>query len=348
MKYQTSFEALFGVLAAQKKADFLMAPKQTKVEEGKMTFSLPNNEANVFPILDTGHEAISRVTGIPMRYYRRMQESEPELLDQNINTWFAADGERKMIRVLDGGMRAILSDRYQRIDNIDIAQSALAVFDKLPNKSGLEFIDCGLSPNYMRIKVLFPLSLDVAVGDTVKAGIVISNSEIGKGAAKVEGFTYRLVCSNGMLAATRKRKYHIGQRYEDNALLSDNTRRMGDMTTIAELHDTIRGMLTDPTWFQNEVDLMRNAKKEPVVRAIEELPQRMNSLLAFSDDEISKMLVGIGQQMSTVSEETPTRYDVANAVTWTAQRVADYDRRIELEDFGGQILRNKGIWRKIQ
>jgi len=34
-------------------------------------------------------------------------------------------------------------------------------------------------------------------------------------------------------------------------------------------------------------------------------------------------------------------------VTWAAQRVDGYDRRIELERIGGQVLADEKMWNKI-
>ena len=43
------------------------------------------------------------------------------------------------------------------------------------------------------------LKAEVAVGDAVQAGFVISNSEVGLGSVKIEPLIYRLVCKNGLV-----------------------------------------------------------------------------------------------------------------------------------------------------
>ena len=48
---------------------------------------------------------------IPFTYFERMRTEQPGLLDRNINTWLDTDGERRMIRTLDGHIRAVLSNR---------------------------------------------------------------------------------------------------------------------------------------------------------------------------------------------------------------------------------------------
>ena len=43
------------------------------------------------------------------------------------------------------------------------------------------------------------LIVEVKQGDTVQAGIIISNSEVGLGSLSLRTFLYRLVCLNGMI-----------------------------------------------------------------------------------------------------------------------------------------------------
>jgi hypothetical protein len=54
--------------------------------------------------------------GIPYAYFERMRENQPELLDRNVNTWLQNEDDRRLLRTLDGDVRAVLSDRYRRLD----------------------------------------------------------------------------------------------------------------------------------------------------------------------------------------------------------------------------------------
>jgi hypothetical protein len=45
---------------------------------------------------------------IPFAYFERMRHEQPALLDSNVNTWLRTDGDRRMIRTLDGTVRAVL------------------------------------------------------------------------------------------------------------------------------------------------------------------------------------------------------------------------------------------------
>jgi hypothetical protein len=64
---------------------------------------------------------------IPYAYFERMRTEQPVLLDRNVNTWLQSDDDRRMIRTLDGNVRAVLSERYRRLDNFDLAESVLPI-----------------------------------------------------------------------------------------------------------------------------------------------------------------------------------------------------------------------------
>ena len=161
-------------------------------------------------ILPTAHRQMSAYLNIPWKYYDRMCQENIGLLAQNVNTWLQKGPEHRMIRTIDGRARAFLSNRYRRIDNIDIAQITLPILEAMPDAI---FESCNLSDDYMYIKVVNPrLTDEVVPGDIVQAGVVISNSETGQGAVCIQPLIYRLVCSNGMTVnEARARRNHIGR-----------------------------------------------------------------------------------------------------------------------------------------
>ena len=147
---------------------------------------------------------------IPYAYFERMREEQPVLLDRNVNTWLQSEDDRRMLRTLDGQVRAVLSDRYRRLDNYDLAESVLPILQQLPE---LRFESVELTDTRMYLKCVTPrLSYEMAPGDVVQAGVVISNSEVGQGTLSVQPLLFRLVCLNGLIAADRSlRKTHVGR-----------------------------------------------------------------------------------------------------------------------------------------
>ena len=139
--------------------------------------------------------------GIPAKYYDQMRKLKPELLAENVNAWFADREQSYMIRSMDYGngrmARALLSDRYRRIDNMEIASAVLPLF---AGQADMQVMSCEVTENRMYLKIVNKrLETDVVPGDTVQGGVIISNSEVGLGAVSVQPLLYRLVCTNGMV-----------------------------------------------------------------------------------------------------------------------------------------------------
>ncbi len=84
-----------------------------------------------------------------------MRTEQPQLLDRNVNTWLQSDGDRRMIRTLDGQLRAVLSDRYRRLDNFDLPENVLPILQRL---QGARFESEELTGTKMYLKVMTPAS----------------------------------------------------------------------------------------------------------------------------------------------------------------------------------------------
>jgi hypothetical protein len=65
----------------------------------------------------TAHTGIAAKFDVSARYARRMRAVAPDLLVTNLNYWASRDPRRFMVRVLDGRVRAFLSDRYRVVDS---------------------------------------------------------------------------------------------------------------------------------------------------------------------------------------------------------------------------------------
>ena len=102
----------------------------------------------VFPMRQTFHEQLAEKFGMPTKYYNKIRENHPALLEQDINWYFQNDAHPRMIRTLDGEARAFLSNRYRPLDNFDLAQAVLPVLREYTD-SGLTVRDCGLTERKM-------------------------------------------------------------------------------------------------------------------------------------------------------------------------------------------------------
>ncbi len=285
-------------------------------------------------ILPTAHRQMSAYLNIPWKYYDRMCQENIGLLAQNVNTWLQKGPEQRMIRTIDGRARAFLSNRYRRIDNIDIAQITLPILEAMPDAI---FESCNLSDDYMYIKVVNPrLTDEVVPGDIVQAGVVISNSETGQGAVCIQPLIYRLVCSNGMTVnEARTRRNHIGRvsSADENFLLySQETLEAVDKAFIMKVQDTVRAVV-DEARFARILDKLRESTDKKL--NIADLPgvvKLASSSMGITDAESE----GVLQRL--IEGTDYTLYGLANAVTRHSQDVEDYDRASKLEEIGYQIV----------
>lgn len=331
----------------ESKRDFVADTRQLRMSadlEHAGQFGLEVNGHGQFDVTDNTHRQIAQRVGIPQKYYDRMRAEAPQLLTGNVQHWFHANAERRMVRTLDGRARAFLSDRYRPLDNFDLAQIALPI---LLEGDGIKIESTQITESRMYIKALFPkIETEIARGDVVQSGIVISNSEIGHGALKVEPLVYRLVCLNGMIAADHStKKYHIGRAADGGdlayELYSDETLRADDEAFWRKIADAIRGSLSSDG-FEKIVERMREATSNKIVGDPVAAVEVVATRFGLNDGERAGVLRHL------IEDRDLSQYGVLNAVTRTSQDVADYDRATELERLGGTILElPRADWRKI-
>ena len=288
-----------------------------------------------FTVGETAHQQIAARLNIPFRYYKKMQEEAPALLDQNVNTWFSKNPERRMIRVLDGNVRAFLSDRYRRLDNLELCAAVLPVINEMKN-SVIE--SCEVTPTHLYLKVVNRrLKAEVRVGDVVQAGFVVSNSEVGLGSLRVEPLVFRLVCKNGLICKDlAQKKYHVGRQVnasDDSAyeLYSEETLAQDDKTFFLKVQDIIRSAV-DEARFMLTVNKMREATQIPLkhdpVKSVELLADKFQLTENERGDILRQLFMGADN----------SRYGLVNAVTAASKIAKTYERATDLERIGGEIL----------
>lgn len=298
-----------------------------------------------YGINDIAHRQIGQTLKIPALYYDRMRTEYPELLAQNVNGWFARTPDTKrMLRTMDGTARALLSDRYRRIDNFEVASAVLPIISGM---DGVSVESCELTDSRMYLKVVNPrVTAEVKKGDIVQAGIIISNSEVGMGSVNVSPLVYRLVCSNGMIAQDGAvRKYHVGRANEsgeDFSIYRSETIETDDKAFLMKLEDSVKAAV-DQARFAAIVDKMREATEATMDAKV--VPQVVE--LASKEYGITEA-EGKGVLGHLIAGEDLSLYGLANAVTRQAQDVESYDRSTELEATGYKIITMApALWRNL-
>lgn len=321
------------------KEDYLVDTRNLWMEpfDARVYLHMRENGTDAVEPLEIGqiaHRQLGAQLKIPAAYYDRMRTDYPELLAQNVNAWFQREPATRMIRTMAGMARAFLSNRYRRIDNLQVAQTVLPILGEM---QGIHFESCQITDSRMYLKVVNTrLEAEVAPGDIVQAGIIISNSEVGQGSVCVQPLVYRLVCSNGMVVNdAQTRRNHVGRvndAGENFLLYSDETLAADDHAFLLKLQDTVRAAV-DEARFSQVVGLMQNAKQAAIeAKDIPSLVRLTSREFHITDDESTGVLQHLieGRDLSL--------YGLSNAITRHSQDVESYDRATELESIGYNVL----------
>ena len=229
--------------------------------------------------------------------------------------------------------RALLSERYRRIDNMEIATSVLPLF---AGNDQYEVMSCEVTENRLYLKVVnHRLEMEVRKGDIVQAGVMISNSEVGLGAVSIQPLVYRLVCTNGMVVNDMgERRHHVGRQakaVEDSfALYSDETMEAEDKAFLLKLRDTTMAAI-DESRFSQVVGRLQESMAVPITGKVQDVVQLTAQSYGINAEEqegILKYLIEGGDL---------SLYGLSNAVTRASQDVVSYDRATTLEGIGWQV-----------
>ncbi len=327
------------------KRDFVADTRKTRLswrapeanETGVVELELEDHGS--FLVRPLAHDQIGAYTGVPSKYYDRMLAEEPVLLARNVNTWLEKQAEPRMVRTLAGDARAFLSNRYNRIENEEIAAVAFPVLARLPD---VRIVSSEVTERRLYIQFVVPgVEGEVKRGDVVQAGGVISNSEVGCGSVSVCGLIWRLACLNGMKTQDALRRYHVGREVEEGALgWADDTRRADDRAVLLKVRDMVSAVV-DQTRFQANLAKMRQLTmveaKDPV-KAVEVLSAKVGATEAEKNGILSALIKGADL----------SAWGLLNAVTAQAHTAGSYDRAVEFEGMGGQLLElGRSEWREV-
>ncbi len=334
-----SIENLYGELMRQREVrkDLIADTRSLSVstEHGISTLSIfTDKDIYNFKVTDIAQRQIADRLGIPFKYYERMMNEYPKLLDENINSWLKFRAEKRMLRTLDGKLRAFLSNRYRRLDNLELVDHILPVIMQMKNCT---IASCDITETHLYLKVINKsMKTEITEGDIVQAGFVVSNSEIGLGALKVEPLVYRLICKNGMINRDyAHKKYHTGRNVEDKddayELYSDETLKADDKAYFMKVQDIVSAAV-DETKFMLTVDKMRQAKNIKTGDNPIETVEVLGDKYLLNKNERASIL------RHFIMNRDFSQFGLINAVTRTSQDVEDYNRATELERIGGTIL----------
>lgn len=348
MKTDLSLQQLAAELTRQTESRKDYIAPQGKIEAAPVDGDIVLNGINGgLGITPYAHAQLADHLDIPKKYYDRMKTETPDLLAVNVNRWLSRDPENKrMIRTLDGKVRAVLSPKFRPLDNFDLANAVLPTL----LQQNAQIVSSSLTETRMYIKAILPgLSDELPDGLSygghnrigtdrghLVAAIVISNSDIGAGTLRVEPSVFTTFCTNlAIRAQAAMKKYHTGRTWEADAayeVFTDATRKADDSAFWMKVQDITKAAFDEKS-FRAAVAEMRQAGQKALTS------DNLQAVIEATVEEFKLPVSTVNPLLKTLAAGGDfTAWGLSSAITRVAGDVDDYELATSMERAGGLVI----------
>lgn len=315
-----------------------------KGQDGIASNEIIPHELERLEITEHAHQQIAGRLQIPFKFYHRMLDDHPDIVMDAVNKLFEREPGTRLLRTMDGKLRAFLSNRYKRIDNDQVLASSLPAIVK--GELATTLLSSSVTDRNMYLKCLFTGDeMQQEIGrtrdggpDIVRPGFCLSNSEIGTGALHLSAFFYRDFCYNGCVYgktdAFDYKRTHLGGALIEGAgfeVLSDKSKALEDETILSQVSDVMHAIAT-PEFVDQMGRKLRSLKEGETIknpRPAIELLAKDNSLTQKESDQVLQNLI---------EDRDYSRWGMVNAVTKVANTdIVNYDRASDIETLGSKL-----------
>jgi hypothetical protein len=305
---------------------------------------------------------------IPTRFFDALMTDRPNRLADLINGLHSDDPQKRLVRCLDGKIRAWLSNSYRVIDNLDIAFTCLDA----ARKNDAQVFEASLSEKSMRIKFTTQQvwdKIDVtqrsgpqgewyagAIGNkelmgetilsarireelpggpgTVHPVVTVLNSETGHGGFHVRYGILMGICFNVATLETVVSRIHLGERLEEG-IFSQETISLESKAIMSKARDAVAAAFDQDKW--NVI----------VAKAKQAQSDKVESPTAACDNVIVSGAVNEEQREALMTyflrDYDQTRFGFAQAISRLAQDQDDPDYAGDLESLAGKIIKEPAL-----
>ena len=311
--------------------------------------------------LNQAHKQLVSKLPIPAfkRAYDFMLEDNPEQLSEVVNHYLSEAGKNYLVRTFrpdneDGSrgiMRAVLSERYEVINNFDVYMRAL----KTIREAGISpKVKCHLSNTTMYVAFTMPqlaVNAKEFVGNyrnphpgsdsdeipskKVYPGFILKNSEVGAAAFSIAPRLIIQVCGNGMIRTKDAlRKIHLGSKMDKGVVdFSDDVRKKALELTDLQVKEAVETFVSKEYLYEAIEDVMGSGANEELEHPKEALSNSADEL-DMTQEEEDELFDFFTRGGSTKRSAIP------QAVTAMSQHIEDIDRSFELEENAWGLLDN--------
>lgn len=275
----------------------------------------------------SGTRSMRRMTELVNDRLSRMEEGFTAVIDSNTGT-----------------IEGVMSPKYKRLPNIEAAEFVMKSVDMG------EYDIARFRMEETRMALDFATKRNdgtpdqkalLRVGDPIRAGFSLSNSEDADAMVDISTFIERLRCLNGAIVAEKGAGgsvRHIGKAFYQRFA-----------TLLAATQNTTRGIFGDIAPMRT---VPISAEEGEAVQATisayfsDRVVGRIMSDAAMNADELAGVVQNNGKHdpLTTESGNLISVYNIWNGITFQGHDAPTIDRRRTYEAFGGSFIRH---WRSI-
>ena len=282
---------------------------------------------------------IAERANIPTRYLNDLTDSNEQwrvdLAAYTLNKFFqentAASKARHLIRSVNGEARAVLSDKYRRLDS----RPLLEAFGEECNAIGAVPVDGTCTDTRVALKAFLPMVFEPVLGEAMCLGLEWANSDFGAGKHAIRAFLFRLWCLNGATTEDVLAQVHLGGVINSDFEFSERTLRKDTNTQISALRDIVKGTLSPGKVNELLATIAQANAKEINWRSstsiVKKLLKEEAKIVreAFEGDDVVNL------------PPVKSVWRMSNAISWLAGKTEDADRKLELQRLAGAVAVGK-------
>jgi hypothetical protein len=343
------------------KADFVVPAHLISMKEGRIIFPFDEigqvlaqagikTDSNLsLEIMDVFHGGVCDKLGIPRNYYNKMVGAHDMLRDANVNHWLQNVGGNIMVRTFvdratnTGYARALLSDRYELIDNYDVLIAALTAIRETGLNVEVEVADITERKMYVRfvcpdIQIQAPELMknyrnpvNGIMGDGIVLGFVLANSEVGQGQFSIAPLAKIFTCNNRMnFLSDAYQRTHLGARKEVSSITwSQETKTKTLELVCSQVKDAIKYFAT-ADYLSGKVQKLVDANK-PIQNPADTI-RIVSKEINFTEAQEKLVLDYF------IKSGDMTSFGVVQAVTYHAHADNGADARYDIESLSENLI----------
>lgn len=319
-----------------------------------LRMDIPGSGPELFTINATARGQLAGTLNVPTRYLDRLAEGgHHDIAADTLSKLLQREPKRHLWRFMGDRLRAVLSDRYRAIDNLDLMvigieamrSRGFQVWDLRYNDDGGFFKVVGVHPEVERtLRGDTPGLHRIQRFGQLYPMVSISNSETGRASCAIDVGAIDGGCCNGLVLGRLLGQVHVGRKAEEGLVVyaEDTQRAMNDELQL-RLRDTIHAAM-DLDEFEGRC-LALEGTTQRVIERPTQVVEKLGDLgvTQTQQEEILAELLRTGDT---------TQWGLAAAVTATvnpANRGELDDEQVEaMEGVGGKILTmSETEWNKL-